>query len=871
MMTKGNTNFSNETEKFNHAVDLFFGMNPDKRLWILFMLYLGKERTLHIVDNYDQYDNFHIMARLDINSIDDQGIAKRWKEDGIQNKCVIADTPTNLDCTFDELAYALDVDSHNYSAAQELTGTTQSIFRMRRWEPTYLMEIAEIFISLSDEWYKNNASWAFNAIIKRLQRQYGREIGVFTQPEEITELVGHLLGANNGSVYNPYSGIGSYAMSIGKDCSYVGHDFSRTHHIIGKLNLLINGISDAKLENSIVDAHWKAYNKGFEYIVSTPPFALRLPESRYRTADLQYLAESSRDTQIKSIGVYPVSITSSSNENIKEVIAQIVNEDILETVILLPQNLFSATAIDTVIIVVNKKKEKSGFVRFIDASDCFTVDGRSNRLSIEGVFNKLNNKDEMPGSALISNEDIRSNNYMIYPKVYAPSEDILFPEGYQVVKLEDIIESCPGTRRFPEQEGHLAKISDLATEGIDCTRSVESFGFSNSLNLAIKVEEPVLLFSMTRELKPTFCEASAQSPIFVHPNVAAFRIKAEKRWVHPEYLCYELFRRAHSTFGVIPRISKEVLLKTKIGFPSFNYDEQHLVVKEAIYQDKLVKAREMGLQEVIDRMKADYINEVKSRKHDTKSYFRELRSIERNMRRYVKNFQSIEDFQQKMNEALDKYHIALEALSQLVNIFSEEAKFGEPEEFNINDYFGNLENSHDAESSGYELVYNPDINALIEAGLMEGKTSTKEFSIFNGFFEFKSEKTEYIKTTPLYVKIAHLDFERMVKNILENARDHGFTDPSNNTYELSINLSIDAKLDMYQIDFINNGNPLPEGMDKLRYGLNGEKAGPNAGEGKGGNRVKLITEHYGGDYDVFQDNENTVIRILLPISRHGDE
>ena len=155
MMTKGNTNFSNETEKFNHAVDLFFGMNPDKRLWILFMLYLGKERTLRIVDNYDQYDNFHIMARLDINSIDDQGIAKRWKEDGIQNKCVIADTPTNLDCTFDELAYALDVDSHNYSAAQELTGTTQSIFRMRRWEPTYLMEIAEIFISLSDEWYKN--------------------------------------------------------------------------------------------------------------------------------------------------------------------------------------------------------------------------------------------------------------------------------------------------------------------------------------------------------------------------------------------------------------------------------------------------------------------------------------------------------------------------------------------------------------------------------------------------------------------------------------------------------------------------------------------------------------------------------------------
>lgn len=870
-MTKGNTNFSNETEKFNHAVDLFFGMNPEKRLWILLMFYLAKERALRVVDNYDGAGGFKLMAHMLIDDISDKTVAKRWAEEGIRSRAIIADAPSTLDCHFDELAYALDVDSHNYSAAQELTGTTQSIFRMRRWESTYLMEIAEIFISLSDEWYKNNASWAFNVIIKRLQRQYGREIGVFTQPEEITTLVGHLLGANNGSVYNPYSGICSYAMNIGKDCSYVGHDFSQTHYIIGKLNLLINGRSNAKLENSIVDAHWKAYNKKFEYIVSTPPFALRLPESRYRTADLQYLAESARDTRIKSIGVYPVSITTSSNENIKEVIAQIVNEDILETVILLPQNLFSATAIDTVIIVVNKKKERSGYVRFIDASDCFIADGRSNSLSIEGVFNKLNNEGEMPGSALISNEEIRSNNYMIYPKVFAPSEQILFPEGYQVVKLEEVIEPCPGTKRFPEQEGHLAKISDLATEGIDCTRSVESFELSNSLNLATKVEEPVLLFSMTRELKPTFCEASSQNPIFVHPNVAAFRIKSDKKWVNPEYLCYELLRRAHSTFGVIPRISKEVLLKTKIGFPAFNYEQQQLVVKEAIYQDKLAKARDMGLQEVIDKMKADYINEVKSRKHDTKKYFRELRCTERTLRRYVENYQSMPDFQQKMKEEMDRYHVALESLSQLVNIFSKEERFEKSETFNINQFFGDLEANHNAETSGYELVYNPDINALIETGLLKGKTSTKEFSILNGFFEFKSEKTEYIKTTPLNVEIAPIDFKRMVNNILENAIEHGFTDPDNNAYELSINLSVDAKRGMFQIDFVNNGNPLPEGMDKLRYGLKGGKGGPKAGDGYGGNRVKLTVEHYKGDYDVFQDNENTVIRILLPISKHDDE
>ena len=49
MMTKESMKFAEETKKFNQAVDLFFGMNPEKRLWILLMLYLGKERSLHLV------------------------------------------------------------------------------------------------------------------------------------------------------------------------------------------------------------------------------------------------------------------------------------------------------------------------------------------------------------------------------------------------------------------------------------------------------------------------------------------------------------------------------------------------------------------------------------------------------------------------------------------------------------------------------------------------------------------------------------------------------------------------------------------------------------------------------------------------------
>jgi signal transduction histidine kinase len=113
--------------------------------------------------------------------------------------------------------------------------------------------------------------------------------------------------------------------------------------------------------------------------------------------------------------------------------------------------------------------------------------------------------------------------------------------------------------------------------------------------------------------------------------------------------------------------------------------------------------------------------------------------------------------------------------------------------------------------------------------------------------------------------VAQNDIQRLISNIVDNARKHGFTDPNRKDYEINVALSIDIDNNMFQIDFRNNGNPLPEGMNKMRYGLKGEKAGITAGTGLGGNYVKSFVEHYGGDYDVFMDDGWTVVRIYLPI------
>ena len=57
-------------------------------------------------------------------------------------------------------------------------------------------------------------------------------------------------------------------------------------------------------------------------------------------------------------------------------------------------------------------------------------------------------------------------------------------------------------------------------------------------------------------------------------------------------------------------------------------------------------------------------------------------------------------------------------------------------------------------------------------------------------------------------------------------------------------------------------------MDKERFGIKGEKAGLTGGTGCGGNIIKNIVTHYGGDYDIFQDELSTVVRIWLPIANN---
>lgn len=698
--------------------------------------------------------------------------------------------------------------------------------------------------------------------------------GQYLQPRELSKLVLTLMKEKGCKVaYNPFAGLASYAIADFLE-KYYGQEIDFATANIAKMRLELNNIdySNYELSDSLKD--WNDHDT--DCIVSTPPFGMKLHSLPDISSELNSCEDYLLRRFISSSPNYAFFVVSkglcnSSISPLYHVRKDICDMNLLDMVIDLPSGIFSNTNIATSIIVLSKKRIADSPITFVDADSLFTPKKGGKILDVDAVLKackNANNENYISLNSQILNE----NSYIWNAGFYKAEKNIVVPEGYSRVEFRDIASRIASIRDFRETEGRLVNIADLSSDVSNCMPNVGIVNFESKG--VYKIEEPVLLLSPLRDLKPSYFVASPEEPLFVNTNIWAFRLTAE--WVNPQYLCLQLSKAYHVLSGLtIPKISREQLDKIKLAFPSkgmpTSYKEQEQLFEEFVQATKLSKAKEMGLLEVIDKMKADYINVIRSRKHDMKPYVRELGSFERMIRHYISIRKDMSDFSEKMNALLDKHNEALKNLSELIDIFSEEQQFGEPENFNLNKYLIELEINHD-ESSGYWIEYDRDDNALSEIiPIPMGSIYDENFVPIDPDSKIGKVILEEENRFPVIVDINHLDFERLVRNIIENAVTHGFTDPNRNDYGIGIDLTVDLEKNMFQIDFSNNGTPLPAGMDKQRYGLLGEKAGLTGRTGRGGYIVKSIIEHYHGDYDVFMDGTNTIIRILLPIANYDYE
>jgi type I restriction enzyme M protein len=127
----------------------------------------------------------------------------------------------------------------------------------------------------------------------------------------------------------------------------------------------------------------------------------------------------------------------------RDIRKEFVEADLIEAVLLLPENLFYNTTAPGIVMVINKRKRKKGEILLINASKLFSK-GRPKNFLEEKHINQITNtyhgwKAENAVSAIISKTDAAKNDYNLSPSRYVSTggETEILPLDEAVVLLQE--------------------------------------------------------------------------------------------------------------------------------------------------------------------------------------------------------------------------------------------------------------------------------------------------------------------------------------------------------------------------------------------------------------------------------------------------
>ena len=720
--------------------------------------------------------------------------------------------------------------------------------------------------------------------LKLVNRYDNRD--AFVIPNEVLELISNRLKITKGSrIFNPNTGFAQFT-NLYKDCKFFCDDKNAWMQIA----IYANNVDVEIVEDNSIPASYDAIVSYLPHVANDSMVLDRLCEAYHNlsTGGVFLLICPSRI------------LADEEHIGFREML---VKDWAIKEIIQLPQVMSDNASFDTYSIIVAEKGRKEKTTTFIDARFAHKVlDNMHYMLSFdtEAFHAVMQNNGVDPLTDRRSVIRVPSHDFderILLPQVFVlerPSEkehpvplaDICTMETSTIRSLRvDLPIDTPWIKETDLSYFYKGELDVAELEKAECPNNpphTEDYTFDGDGEFSdhlfsqrtpigrrvrdyractyVDGKSDIVLYKRTPE--DGVCTAilrSTGNPVAISKGISVF--------------CPKKGFEALSLLALLRHsiVFRQILAYKDFGLNKFLNDILVPTNKILIKNETYRMDRELSMlkeqQEKFSTMKTEYINEVRMRKHDMRPHMKQLNSAKNLMQYYVDNMDKIDDVKQHLCHQLTRFHDALNHLSDLIEHLIDEEKFGEPERFSITDYFKKL--VLELKNSGYDIEYFID-SVAIENYL---KVNVDEY-IEHTITLANAQDEEFKKrgyTFPMhwsYAMIAPLDFDRMVQNILENARKHGFTDSARSDYKVWIVLSVDEKRNMYVIDFKNNGTRLPKGMTKERYGIRGEKAGLNGGTGSGGYIVKSIVTHYGGDYDIFYNDENklTTVRVYLPIA-----
>ncbi|KAB7887607.1 type I restriction-modification system subunit M [Poseidonibacter ostreae] len=282
---------------------------------------------------------------------------------------------------------------------------------------------------------------SYEYLISNFAGDAGKKGGEFFTPSAVSTLLSKLVEANEGDrIYDPTCGSGSLLIKASKEVGnnnfrIYGQESKNATVALCKMNMFLHDINDAVIEwgdtiNNPLHLENDHLMK-FDIVVANPPFSLDKwgaeeatddkykrfergipPKSKGDYAFIQHMVASLNEHGRMGVVLpHGVLFRSASEGKIRK---QLIDENLLDTVIGLPANLFFGTNIPAVILIFKKQKDNTD-VLFIDASNNFNKDKSQNSIDdehIEKILDTYRNKVEHKKYSYISTlDEIKENEY----------------------------------------------------------------------------------------------------------------------------------------------------------------------------------------------------------------------------------------------------------------------------------------------------------------------------------------------------------------------------------------------------------------------------------------------------------------------------
>ena len=684
--------------------------------------------------------------------------------------------------------------------------------------------IAKYFLKLFDE------------ILFNITRSRGSVESEYVQPWEVTKFIESIIEVpKNASVFNPFAGLGSFGLFLNGGHEYFGQEIDKKVWALGVLR--IRGHKHAhRAEFNCLDSleNWPK-DKRFDLIVSNLPSRLKVDDAlqkfskKYDSVEMFFLNTGLKalNPNGKLVALLPADFLSRGVGS-QELKRQLIENDLIDTIIQLPLRLFSYTRRAMTIVVLDKKKQLPGKIRFVNAQSFIQSHGSR----IETFDNRAltsffkSGYKESKYVKLIDNDLVSNSNYSLNTLKY-------FLKKVEGVQLKSILEFiAPIEGEIPDASKY-ASSEDLKSDKLDLTinhlniGSFESsirYRYSNKKRRIWKLDESCLLVSWRSiSLNPTYFEFSGQ-PIYLDilSGIMPFRINDEI--VDRSFLLYELSaeyieeqRRACNYGAIIGSISSDDFLDIVIKLPSIV--EQRAKVQGINELSSKIRVLQNELVALEQGKELNSFNEFASLKHTLGAPRQNILDWADNLFHFLKEgptgFISL-------NAAFKEFYELdmLEALAEIksdVSFMTEVLEKGE-NGFKMKDYENTITSL---------AAINKHFNSLSGNG-----------------FKFKLKKTLLSKKTELKsrgIEVNEILLKTLVDNILLNAHKHGF-----DTYRQGNEVNIELKEldDFLSIEIRNNGKPFPRNFDRNKFITKFSTADTTIGSGLGGYDIDRIACHF---------------------------